>query len=94
MSDMNALRKFINVEYDIGVNGFAPDKCETKLHYAFNHYQSLVTLLSTENGDVFRNLVNELELQIEDDIPSTTDLPLSHKKYLYSILSMIVHKYV
>ena len=80
--------------FDIGINGFAPDRCETKLPSTFNDYRPLVTLLSTENGTAFREMVKELEIQFKNIIPTTTNLESHQKKYLYSVLSMIVHKYV
>lgn len=85
--------KYIEDTYDIGVNGFAPNKCVTKLPKEFMLYKPMIVVLSTENGQIFRDLVDDIKLQYTD-IPSTDNLEISEKKYLYSVLSMIVHKYV
>ena len=84
----------LSKKYDIGKYGFLPnaETIVTKLPLQFEHYQPIIDNLTTNDADYYCTLVNNLYI---DEIPlDFTQISLEESKFVYSILSMICHKYV
>jgi len=79
--------------YNITSLGFLPDDCVKTLPIALNYLQPLLDNLATSDGKKFRKLADQIENDTSN-IPSLDYLNLRDTQFLYSILSMIVNKYV
>lgn len=88
--------KFDINKYDIGELGFLPDRCIHELPRQFTYLHKIVTNLSTINGDYFRRIVRSVKLDHTKKEYSSfvQKLSLSEKKFMYSICSLIAHKFI
>lgn len=81
-------------KFDISSLGFLPNACVSILPNKFEFLQETIDNLSvTKSGNTFRKYVYILPTY--DPLQhSTKDLTLEEKKYMYSILCMIMNRYV
>lgn len=88
--------KFDINKYDIGELGFLTDRCINELPRQFTYLHKIIANLSTVNGDYFRRIVRSIKPNhSKKEYKSyVQDLSLSEKKFLYSICSLITHKFI
>lgn len=83
--------------FDITSKGFLPDTCVRDLPEQFIFYQPVLDNLSEtdaeKNGNYFRDVVHRLP-KYDKVLYDIADLTMGEIKFLYSILSMIVHRYM
>jgi hypothetical protein len=85
--------------YDISENGFLPQKCYTYLPASFQNnemielFDNLSEKNCIKNKGKFRELVKSMN-KYSYDISSIKSLSQVEKKFLYSFLSMVVHRYL
>lgn len=81
-------------DYDISELGFLPEECTATLPDNFYFLQNVIDNLPvTVSGDKFRRYVDELPTY-DPDIHSTHEMTNDQKKYMYSVLCMIMNRYV
>lgn len=91
--EMNIIRK----EYGISQKGFLPDMCSTIIPAKFSYLTDIVNTFKGTDDSVYPNMEHFRELvdsNFVDNIPSVDNLDISEINFLYSILSMIVHRYI
>jgi len=75
-------------KYDISKYGFLPEKCVTDLPTDFVYITNLLKLFDDSQ---YKKIIQDLDLQKQPDLEI---LNFCQLKYLYSILSMIIHRYM
>lgn len=89
----------INHEYDISINGFIPDICCKELPFSFKYLQPILDNLHISDITIFRDIVittkNNINIFTINNLQYiiTNELNLAEIKFLYSITSLITHKY-
>ena len=76
------------IKYDISNYGFLPESCITVLPLDFSYVNNIVADLK---HPAIRDIVN---MHMPKKTPDIFSLTKEEKKYLYSVLCMIVHRYV
>ena len=79
--------------YNISQYGFLPEKCTRVLPVNFKFLKDIVNHLEENKLNNFRKLFDLLP-DYHTRTHSITSLTLGEKQYMYSILCMIVHRYV
>lgn len=77
------------VKFDISKRGFVPEYCEKNLPKPL--FINLLNVIDNLHATNFYQLVENLDLHA---IPDITNLDVKYLKYLYVILSLIIHKYM
>lgn len=80
-------------QYEVSPYGFLPEDTLEGLPTPWHHLQPLVDNLSSLDMENFRNLVESLPEYSSEKYPITT-LSMPEKRQLYTILTMIMQKYV
>jgi indoleamine 2,3-dioxygenase len=82
-------------KYDVSEYGFLPSYCYRCLPKQFECYQRVIDNLEETkcNGDDFRDLVKKLPVYDKKN-HSVQELKLQEVKFLYSILTMVMNRYV
>lgn len=81
-------------QYDISTLGFLPECCVQTLPKSFAFLQDTIDNLSDEiSGSNFRKYITTLP-NYDIKLHSTADLTFGECKYLYSILAMIMNRYI
>jgi len=80
-------------EYGITSLGFLPEKCLNELPPGWHHFQPLLDKLSSDDDDDFRALVHTMP-PYSPSLYSLTGLSQGQKRFLYSILTMCMQKYI
>lgn len=84
----------VEQKYDLSVFGFLTDCSKVKLPDNFSHMNELIdSIEETESGSSIRDIISNLP-QYDHSYHSISNLSSIQVKYLYSILSMIVNRYV
>ena len=82
-------------QFDISKKGFLPDTCVTQLPPNQSFYQEVLDNLSetVSSGPKFRQMVDRLP-EYNEQTYDVNQLSISEKKFMYSFLSMVCHRYI
>jgi len=80
-------------QYQISSLGFLPESCVKELPSGFQHFSSLLDHLSSPDTLKFRQCVHSLP-PYDPNLYSINGLSRGQKQYLYSIITMIIQKYL
>jgi hypothetical protein len=80
-------------EYEISSLGFLEETCLKDLPTSWSHYQSLLDNLASLDCEDFRTIVNSLPPYSIQQY-STMSLAVPQKKFIHSVLSMTIQKYI
>ena len=79
--------------YDLSCYGFLPNRCLKSLPEKFAFLTPIANNLQTNDGHFFRKLIDELPT-FEPHLYDVTQSSLEEIKFLYSLMSMVCHKYI
>ena len=82
------------IKYDISSKGFLPEKCHENLSKNYSYLQYFLNIMKNNNGEHFKDIVQNYRLSEEEKEQDISKIPIEEQRYIYSICSILAHKYV